>query len=163
MVAWQQVKGPVKRILPLVLVAQSLEHLTSITAVMGSIPLWNSEKIFFRGFFIHCQENITNVDIDKANKEALVGAEDNLLTTHVVTKLHLLYKHCPSLSGTKCRMYWNWEGTVQIQSLHCVWRFPVSCFDLICFNLFFVTLKFSHFICCPRVSFLKGSCLGLRI
>ena len=143
MVAWQQVKGPVKRILPLVLVDQSLEHLTSITAVMGSIPLWN-------------YENCTNVDIDRANKAALVGAGDNLLTTHVVTKLHLLYKRCPSFSGTKCRMYWNWEGTVQIQSLHCVWRFPVSCFDLICFNLLFVTLKFSHFICCPRVSFEKA-------
>lgn len=35
---------------------------------------------------------MNNVDIDKANKAALVGAEDNLLTTHVVTKLHLLYK-----------------------------------------------------------------------
>ena len=158
MVAWQQVKGPVKRTLPLVLVAQNLEHLTSITAIMGSIPLWK----FFRGFFIHCQENITNVDISKANKAALAGAEDNLLTTHVVTKLHLLYKHCPSFSGTKCTMYWKWEGTVQIQSLHCVWRFPLSCFDLICFNLLFVTFKFSHFSCCPRV-FLKGSCLSLRI
>ena len=101
MVAWQQVKGPVKRTLPLVLVAQSLEHLTSITEVMGSFL---SENLF-RGFFIHCQENITNVDIDIANKAALVGAEDNLLTTHAVTKLHLLYKHCPSFSGTKCRMY----------------------------------------------------------
>ena len=152
MVAWQQVKGPVKRILPLVLVAQSLEHLISIMEVMGSIPLWNSENLF-RGFFIHCQENITKVDIDKANKAALVGAEDNLLTTHVVTKLHLLYDHCSSFSGTKCRKYWNREGTVQIQSLHCVWRFPVSCFYLICSNLFFVPLKFSHFLCCPRRSF----------
>ena len=153
MVAWQQVKGPVKQILPLVLVAQSLEHLTSITEVVGSIPLWNSEK---RGFFIDCQEKINNVDIDKANKAALVVAEDILLTTHVVTKLHLhlltLYKHCPPFSGTNCRMYWNREGTVQIQSFYCVWRFPVSCSDLIYSNLFFVTLKFSHFICCPHVS-----------
>ena len=90
MVAWQQVKGPVKRILPLALVAQSLEHLTSITAGMGSIPLWNSEN-FFRGFFIHCQENITYVDIDKANNAALVEAEDNLLTTHVVRKITLSF------------------------------------------------------------------------
>ena len=160
MVAWQHVKGP------LVLVAQSLEHLTSITAVMGSIPLWNSE-IFFRGLFIHCQENITNADIDKANKAPSVGAEDNLLTTHVVTKLHLLYKHCPSFSGTKCRMYWNWEGTVQIQSLHCAWRFPVSCFDLICFNLFsFLFYGHSQVLAFHLLStcvFLKGSCLSLRI
>ena len=113
----------------------------------SSLKLWKSFP-----WILHCQPTITNVDIDKANKAALVGAEDNLLTTHVVTKLHLLYKHCPSFSGTKCRMYWNWEDTVQIQSLHCVWRFPVSCFDLICFNLFFVTLKFSHFNCRPRVS-----------
>ena len=93
-----------QRILPLVLVAQSLEHLTCITEVMGSIPLGNSENLF-RGFFIHCQEKITNVDIDKANKTALVGAEDNLLPTHVVTKLQLLFKHCPSFGGTKCAKY----------------------------------------------------------
>ena len=105
MVAWQQVKGPPKRILFIaVLVAQSSERLTSITEVVGSIHTWNSENLF-RGFFIYCQESINNVGIDKANKAALVGAEDNLLTTHVVTKLHLLYKHCPSYSGTKSRMY----------------------------------------------------------
>ena len=85
MVAWQQVKEPPKRILLAVLAAHSSEHLTSITEVVGSIRIWNSENLF-RGFFIYCQENITNVDIDKANKAALVGAEDNLLTSHVVTK-----------------------------------------------------------------------------
>ena len=94
-------KGALKRILPAVAADQSLEHLTSITEVVGSIPLWNSENLF-RGFFIHCQENITNVDSDIANKAALVGADDNLLTTHAVTKLHLLYKHSPSFSGNKC-------------------------------------------------------------
>ena len=156
MVAWQHVKGP------LVLVAQSLEHLTSITAVMGSIPLWNSE-IFFRGLFIHCQENITNADIDKANKAASVGAEDNLLTTHVVTKLHLLYKHCPSFSGTNWRMYWNWEGTVQIQSLHCVWRFLSLVLTWFA-SIYFLSLSSSRISFVVHVCvFLKGSCLSLWI
>ena len=104
--AQQQVKRALKRILPPAVVDQSLEHLTSITGVMSSIPLWNSENLF-RGFFTHCQEKVTNVDIDKANKAALVGAQDNLLTT-----LHLLYKYCPSFSKTKYRMHWNRAGTV---------------------------------------------------
>ena len=160
MVAWQQVKGRAKRILPLVLVAKCLEHLTSITEV---ILLWNSENLFL-GFFMHCQENITNVDIDKANKATLVGAEDNLLATHEVTKLHLFFKHCPSVGGNKCRMYWNREGTVQIQNLHCVWRIP-ACL------LFWLDLLQSIF-CHSQVLaiqllstcvFLKGSCLSLRI
>ena len=149
-------KGSLKRILPAVVVDQSLENLTSIAEVVGSIPLWNSENLF-RAFFIQCQEKITNVDIDKANKAALVGAQDNWLK-----KLHLLYKYCPSFSKIKYRMHWNSEGTIQIQSSYCV---KVSCllfwFDLL--KSIFCHSKVLAFDLLSTSLSLKSSCLSLRI
>ena len=121
----------------------------------SSLKLWKSFP-----WILHCQPTITNVDIDKANKAALVGAEDNLLTTHVVTKLHLLYKLPLVKTNAECTEIG--KAPYNPKLILCV---KASCllFWLDLLQSIFCHSQVLAFQLSSTCVFLKGSCLSLRI